>query len=186
MTRAPRLRTATPGVYQRLNAAGQATRFSVKERSLNGKIGWRGFSSYEEAVLFKERQTKPRKLARPAPPPGEMVEGFVYFIQSGDIGPIKVGWSENGVEQRLATMQTGNPQELRLLGVHYAARPYELALHTRFADQGIRGEWYQPTPELIACALDGPDEALRGWLRERAYGWTAAPGYATEYLPERT
>ena len=39
----------------------------------------------------------------------------IYFISAGDGGPIKIGLT-NDVEQRLASLQTGCPYKMVLLG----------------------------------------------------------------------
>lgn len=73
----------------------------------------------------------------------------VYFIQAGESGPIKIGEADD-VPQRLRELQTGNPEELRLLGL-LAWRPgLEVDLHCRFYLEHVRGEWFRPAPELLA------------------------------------
>lgn len=73
----------------------------------------------------------------------------IYFIQEGDDGPVKIGESTQP-ERRMEYHQCGNPRRLRLLG-SYSARAYdEKALLARFADHRIRGEWFEPAPELLA------------------------------------
>lgn len=76
----------------------------------------------------------------------------VYFVQSGKTGPIKIGISRN-IEKRLETMQTGNPNLLRLLFCIEAdsrghAREIECWLHRRFKSQHIRGEWFSGNIKL--------------------------------------
>jgi hypothetical protein len=73
----------------------------------------------------------------------------VYFIQAGIDGPIKVGMSRDPA-RRLITLQGANPAELTLLAVVEGNRDDERAIHERFSDCRIRGEWFEPTPELLA------------------------------------
>jgi hypothetical protein len=84
---------------------------------------------------------------------------FIYFIQVGDAGPIKIGTSANPVG-RLRNAQVNNHEQLRLLAVHRTHPHFERDLHQDFATDRIRGEWYRPVPGLIRaieeCA-EGPD-----------------------------
>jgi T5orf172 domain len=56
---------------------------------------------------------------------------FIYFIQSGEDGPIKIGFS-NRPDRRLPELQTGNPRELILRHVIPGDTSVERQLHTRF------------------------------------------------------
>lgn len=77
----------------------------------------------------------------------------IYFIQSGDVGPIKIGVSASP-EMRLASMQTGNPETLHLrLTVKHALHG-ERAYHRLFREFRIRGEWFQPSSDLLLF-IDG-------------------------------
>jgi hypothetical protein len=58
---------------------------------------------------------------------------YVYFIQSGEHGPVKIGMTTRRPEGRLRKLQTGNPDELLLRHVIPDDRSTEAQLHTRFA-----------------------------------------------------
>ena len=73
---------------------------------------------------------------------------FVYFIQAGLLGPIKIGWSAN-VKQRLAAAQVDNHEELRLRATAPGGPQIEARLHTVFHTAWIRGEWFRPVAELV-------------------------------------
>jgi len=66
---------------------------------------------------------------------------FIYFIQSGEHGPIKIGYS-NKPARRVPELQTGNPKELLLRGVIPGDLTVERKLHERFEPARIRGEWF--------------------------------------------
>lgn len=98
---------------------------------------------------------------------------FVYFIQCGDAGPIKIGIAQN-VERRLADLEIASPYPLRLLGVVSGGQEREGELHRRFASQILKGEWFSPSSELlgyieihakpwveIAATLDLPKPVFR-------------------------
>ena len=74
---------------------------------------------------------------------------YVYFIQCGKTGPIKIGYA-NDVKARLATLQTASPFDLRLLATIKGRPSLERQLHNRFAGDRLRGEWFLPTSELLA------------------------------------
>jgi hypothetical protein len=77
----------------------------------------------------------------------------VYFIQPTGGGLIKIGMSSNPRE-RLNLLQTGCPVELRILGTLPGGQPLELELHQRFAAHRVRGEWFEPVPELLAVVAE--------------------------------
>lgn len=87
---------------------------------------------------------RPAKTAVPAE-----AERHVYFVQAEN-GLIKIGVS-NDPRARLRSLQTGSPVDLTLLGAAPGrGREMEAELHERFAAHRVRGEWFQPAPELIA------------------------------------
>lgn len=94
----------------------------------------------------------------PAPPPEtgpprDVYRGYrgrcVYVVQSGDDGPLKIGVTNYpGVEARVASLQTGNPETLRIRRVFVGDESLEVALHAHFRDLHIRGEWFRCEGEL--------------------------------------
>lgn len=81
---------------------------------------------------------------------------YVYFIQGGEGGPIKIG-TGNNLRVRLKHLQIGNPQKLRV--THKIAMPsrkeafaLEKQLHAEFAVWRLEGEWFEPVPELAVLA----------------------------------
>lgn len=73
----------------------------------------------------------------------------IYFIQCGKNGPIKIGKTSNGIEERMAQLQTGCPYELRLLCVFTDVDYKESEIHKRFRHERVRGEWYRPSIRLF-------------------------------------
>jgi hypothetical protein len=73
----------------------------------------------------------------------------IYFIRSGNDGPIKIGRARD-VARRVRTLQTASAAPLVLLGVIPGDGKVERRLHRRFAANRIRGEWFRATPELLA------------------------------------
>jgi hypothetical protein len=76
-------------------------------------------------------------------------DGFVYFVQATSrVGPIKIGKAEEPLS-RLAELQQGSPIELCILATTAGGLKLERALHARFAEFRIHGEWFQPAPVLL-------------------------------------
>lgn len=93
---------------------------------------------------------------------------FVYVVQAGKNGPIKVG-SATDVRSRLSGLQSGHYEDLCLV----ATLPdphgtFELAIHRHLADAHLRGEWFHsdhPTTKDLIRAL--MEERLPDWLTPR-------------------
>lgn len=77
-------------------------------------------------------------------------EPTVYFVRSGDTGPIKIGYTERPIGQRLADLQTGCPTKLSVLKTVAAQKEHEIELHRRFYASRLHGEWFEATHELLA------------------------------------
>lgn len=76
----------------------------------------------------------------------------VYFLQAGDGGPIKIG-STYDIWLRRGMLQVMNAAELKVLGFDKNGKlEQERALHERFAEHRIRGEWFHPHPDILAAA----------------------------------
>lgn len=92
-----------------------------------------------EDALERERYERERR---------ENVGPFTYFIQAVRGGPVKIGKSStrDGVRRRLTTIQTGNPEPLRV--THMLAGDREAELHRRFYGARLVGEWFVAVPEL--------------------------------------
>jgi hypothetical protein len=72
---------------------------------------------------------------------------YVYFIQAGEDGPIKIGYSARP-ENRLRELQLGNWQDLFLLKKIRGSSELEATYHSKFADAHIRSEWFHPIAPL--------------------------------------
>ncbi len=74
---------------------------------------------------------------------------MIYFLQSGEGGPIKIGHTEGHVNWRLRSLQHSSPYELRILGVEEGGRNMEQMLHRQFKAYRFRSEWFHPVQELL-------------------------------------
>jgi hypothetical protein len=73
---------------------------------------------------------------------------MIYFLQAGDDGPIKIGYSKNP-EDRRDSLQTGNHLDLKLIGVIPGKTTLEEKLHNRFDKYRIKGEWFECSSDII-------------------------------------
>jgi DNA-binding XRE family transcriptional regulator len=85
---------------------------------------------------------------------------LVYFMQAGDIGPIKIGFTKSDPRRRLVKLQSDCHEDVRLLGAVYGTLQRERQFHQELSDYKTRGEWFAPHPNVVAAiksALDaGP------------------------------
>jgi len=82
---------------------------------------------------------------------------FLYFIQAGEDGPIKIGISAD-LQARLYHLQTNNASPLHLRGlIPQSASSQEAAIHRQFGAERVRGEWFEPASGLVE------------WIAENAY-----------------
>jgi DNA-binding XRE family transcriptional regulator len=65
----------------------------------------------------------------------------VYLIRAGATGPVKIGKADDP-QRRLYELQTAHWDELCLLRAWVGGEPEEAALHVRFAELHIRGDWF--------------------------------------------
>ena len=72
---------------------------------------------------------------------------YVYFIEAVGLDRIKIGKSQNP-DNRLATLQTGSPVPLKLLGKTPGGLSLEGKLHSEFSNSQIDREWFHATREL--------------------------------------
>lgn len=72
----------------------------------------------------------------------------LYFIQSEYGGLIKIGRARD-VAARLATLQTGCPEPLQVVGIIREGGRFEAQIHNHFHMLRVRGEWFDDAPDLL-------------------------------------
>lgn len=81
-------------------------------------------------------------------------------MQAGERGPIKIGWvrecSLSAAEARRQALQTGCPQELRVLAAVPGGEDVERILHDCLAEYRTVGEWFYLEDKLDGRAMS-PD-----------------------------
>jgi hypothetical protein len=71
----------------------------------------------------------------------------VYFVFSVVANAVKVGQSETPW-RRLRSLQVGHPGELRMLAMQNGGESLERALHGRFKEYRLTGEWFRYEGEV--------------------------------------
>lgn len=71
---------------------------------------------------------------------------YVYFIEAGDL--VKIGVTKD-VTKRLASLQTGSPARLNMIGFIPGTDKEEKELHRKFSSHRSHGEWFKKTNDLI-------------------------------------
>lgn len=98
----------------------------------------------------EERAQREQERRNASPTPMRVtLKSHVYFIQQGESGSIKIGYSKNPA-QRLATLQTGHSEPLHMRAMAPGSMAQERALHDRFAHLRVSGEWFRPGEDLVA------------------------------------
>jgi len=77
--------------------------------------------------------------------------GIVYFIQGEVTRLVKIGLTTGSVFIRFSLMQSNSPEKLILLGLIECedCRAKEKEIHNKFVTSWVRGEWFNPTDDLI-------------------------------------
>lgn len=76
---------------------------------------------------------------------------FLYCIGSELGHPVKLGYTQSP-SARVQNVQSHSWEDMRLLWAVPGGRATEAALHRRFADRLIRGEWYRDEDLAIATS----------------------------------
>lgn len=84
---------------------------------------------------------------------------FLYFAQCGNA--VKIGRAGD-VAARMAGIQTNNPQIVDCVCTLTGRGHEEKHWHAMFADQRIRGEWYEWTPK-VAEAIEAARRGKKPW-----------------------
>jgi len=68
--------------------------------------------------------------------------GAVYFLRVDGKGPVKIGFTTD-IDHRLGSLATGHSGKIELIALIEGSRSDEKALHRRFKDLRVRGEWFK-------------------------------------------
>lgn len=90
-----------------------------------------------------------------------------YIIQAGPTGPVKIGRADDP-EARLASLQTGQAEELRIIRLVDTPYDCEAAFHERFAAQRLRGEWFRFDADMMTFIPPAPAAETVGEIMSKA------------------
>lgn len=76
---------------------------------------------------------------------------FVYFMQQGDDGPVKIGVTKDP-RARHKTLQAATPHVLHVRALIWRHPDTEKLLHRIYAEHHLRGEWFHPAPAILEFA----------------------------------
>jgi hypothetical protein len=97
---------------------------------------------------------------------------MIYLVLAAELGRVKIGHAADPY-RRLQFLQTGCPTKLELIGVTDGDNSVERALHQRFADDHVHGEWFKFSAAIEAYAgtLAKPIKCGRAPLPGKLGAW---------------
>ena len=116
----------------------------------------------------------------------EPKRGYLYVVKPRyKDGPLKIGIAGN-LQDRLDALQTAHYEDLEVLFVVEMDRPRELekALHRRFREYRIRGEWFAANRYLCEALLAIPGIYTPLWMRD--VGLLPNRSWHASHLPTET
>lgn len=90
---------------------------------------------------------------------------WLYFIQAGESGPVKIGTSRDP-RARLSNMQVNNHERLTLLAAARVLPETEGDVHEDLSLARLHGEWYMPTAQVLDEAAHWASRGDAAWLVE--------------------
>lgn len=73
---------------------------------------------------------------------------MIYFVTDGEY--LKIGYTDNDVSRRIASLQSGNARKLELVGTIEGSKEAEHVLHCVFREFRVSGEWFLYNIDKIA------------------------------------
>jgi hypothetical protein len=82
--------------------------------------------------------------------------GFVYFVRTGSF--VKIGFTSQNPYARMASLQTGCPIKLKMVGYVFADQELERNLHDELQAYRKEGEWFSldsfEVRKAVRCVLN--------------------------------
>lgn len=75
--------------------------------------------------------------------------GIVYFVQNGDNGPIKIGYTRH-INRRMRELRTKCGLNCVLLATRPGGGEREGAYHFQFWADHVEGEWFNPSVAILS------------------------------------
>lgn len=93
----------------------------------------------------------------------------VYIIRQSHTGALKIGFSDEPT-RRLKGLQTASPYPLELVCLLNPHNYPERWIHAQLAPWQMEGEWFEPTPEVLAFVEGLQSRAIEPPDREVFFG----------------
>lgn len=110
-------------------------------------------------------------------------QGYVYFISTHREKEVKIGWAVD-VKRRLSQLQTGHPYELLVAYSAPGTQADERALHERFSELRLHGEWFRYTEEIHDFLYDLEDAQIAIGLRCGDHTFDTPLRECLPYIPD--
>lgn len=127
------------------NNPGLAATHAFRDREWTMKLPHRGNDGNDVVIPAAERIIIVASRT-------ETEVGAVYIAEDPAMR-VKIGFTGGDVQRRLRQVECAAGVTLTLLGMYPGTRQLELALHEKFADLRLEGEWFQG------------DERIDRWVR---------------------
>lgn len=76
--------------------------------------------------------------------------GWIYVLADDAAKQVKIGWTRGDVRARASGVRNASGRDLTINGQRPGTMAEERAIHDRFTDARVRGEWFRRTPEIDA------------------------------------
>jgi hypothetical protein len=73
----------------------------------------------------------------------ERENNMIYLVQQGENGPIKIGYTDDKLDNRIKALQTANPYPLHVIITIPGDQNTESHLHKKFNKYKLCGEWFK-------------------------------------------
>lgn len=74
---------------------------------------------------------------------------MIYFIGNKQQDIVKIGYTQNSIQQRICTIQANSPYKMEVFGIVEGMKNIEQFIHDKFKHLHIRGEWYRISEEML-------------------------------------
>lgn len=89
---------------------------------------------------------------------------MIYYIRNKQCSTVKIGYTNDRLDQRLTSIQVGNHHDLDIMATREGCRDFEKFLHRKFKKYYIRGEWFELNECIANSITDNYDEEFKTFL----------------------
>jgi predicted GIY-YIG superfamily endonuclease len=141
--------------YKSLPVSTRKKNWEVSGMSFNNK--YRVFHKPEEASNIDPEHPIKQVAQQPIYP----LEGYVYLLMAEN-GICKIGLTHQDIKRRVEQIERDVPLKMEVLHYFYTknCRKAEIHLHTKYAEQRIKYEWFKLSEEQIKRIMEIADESL--------------------------